>query len=35
VALGGRPPVVHVVRPRLVVRPNRIERPASRPERRK
>jgi hypothetical protein len=34
--LGGRPPVVHFVRPRLVVRPNRVvERPAPRPQRRK
>jgi len=31
-ALGGRPPVVHVVRRMLVARPYRIERPASRPQ---
>ena len=34
-ALGGRPPVVHVIRPKLVARPNRVERPAVRPQRRK
>lgn len=35
-ALGARAPVVHVVRPRLVVaRPYRVERPAARPQRRK
>jgi hypothetical protein len=34
-ALGGRPPVLHFVRPRLVARPNRVERPAPRPQRRK
>ena len=33
--LGGRAPVAHVVRPRLVVRPYRIERPVARPQRRK
>jgi hypothetical protein len=30
-ALGGRPPVVHFVRPRLVARPTRVERPVARP----
>jgi hypothetical protein len=34
-ALGGRAPVVHVVRPRLVVSPSRMDRPAVRPEKRK
>lgn len=31
-ALGARPPVVHMVRPRLVARPLRVERPAMRPQ---
>jgi hypothetical protein len=34
-ALGGRPPVVHFVRPRLVVRPNRVEHAVTRPQKRK
>jgi hypothetical protein len=32
VAIGARPPVAHAVRPRLVARPIRIERPAVRPQ---
>ncbi len=34
-AIGGRPPVMHVLRPRLVAQPNRIERPPPRAQKRK